>query len=74
MRPGTPVTMTVAIADPRRMRYETFDRNRNTPLPTYNRRGTVTQIHWKTKQATVRWTDGTITRTNIGNLKEAAQI
>lgn len=70
MRPGTNVTMTVTIPDPRRLRYETLERNRGTALSTYQKRGTVRWIDWKTKQATVRWADGTTSKTNLDRLKE----
>lgn len=72
MRPGSTVIMSVSIpAAPGRMRYETFNRNRGTITPaTYNRQGTVRWIDWKTKTATVKWADGTTSKTNIMNLKE----
>jgi len=70
MKHGTEVTMQVIIPDPRRMRYETFERNWNTPRPTYNKQGRVLWVDWKTKTATVKWADGTTSKTNIMNLKE----
>lgn len=70
MRPGIEVTKEVILASPKRMRYETFEHNHGTPPLTYKKTGRVTWVDWKNGAASVRWSDGTITKELFKNLEE----
>ena len=70
MRPGIVVTKDVILASPKRMRYETFEHNRETPLPTYKKTGKIMWVDWEHGVAVVRWEDGTRSNERFKNLEE----